>query len=60
MNIQGEPVRKGSADAGDVCELLGARLRKLRRERRLIEKAIQALSEISRVRRSRSRRRASF
>lgn len=56
MNIQGEPIRKGSAV--DANELLIARLRRLRGERRLVEKAIQALSEISRVRRSRMRRRA--
>lgn len=59
MEIKGEPMRRTSAgDAAAVWEPLNTRLRRLRRERRLIEKAIRALTEISRARLSRARRRA--
>jgi len=51
--FEGTPERTGLSDRG---RLIGARLRKLRRERRLIEKAILALSEISQNRNSRFRR----
>jgi len=36
--------------------VIDARLKKLRRERRLIDKAMQALSELSRARQARARR----
>lgn len=59
MEIKGEPMRRTSAiDATAVWEPLNTRLRKLRRERQLIEKTIEALTEISRARSARARRRA--
>ena len=39
-------------DAGRMMILVDARLKKLRRERRLVQRAIQVLSEISRSRQS--------
>jgi len=41
---------------GEPWLLLEARLKKLRRERHLVEKAIRALQELSRVRQSRAKR----
>ena len=51
--------RAPRSPGNDLCRsltLASARLRKLRRERYLIEQAIDALAEISRVRQSRDRR----
>jgi hypothetical protein len=41
---------------GSSLTLAGARLKKLRKERRLVERAIVALTEVSRSRESRERR----
>jgi hypothetical protein len=59
MEIKGEPMRRASAvDAPAIWGPLNTRLRTLRRERQLIEKAIEALTRISHARLSRARRRA--
>ena len=43
-------------DSGGPMLVVDARLKKLRRERRLVERAINALTEVSRNRESRERR----
>ena len=59
MEIKGSPMRRTSdEDVLAVWEPLNARLRRLRRERQLVEKAIQALTRMARGRLSRARRRA--
>ena len=44
------------SDASEFLVFIGLRLKKLRRERELVERAIVALTEIFRVRQSRARR----
>jgi hypothetical protein len=51
MNRKAELSRKSPGN-----EFVDARLRKLRRERHLVERAILVLTEISRTRQSRDRR----
>jgi hypothetical protein len=59
MEIKGAPMRHTSAaETASVWEPLNTRLRRLRRERQLVEKAIEALREVARARQSRARRRA--
>jgi hypothetical protein len=54
MNPKAEPAPKEKLPG--VVLLVTARLKKLRREHQLVEKAIRALTEIARVRSSRDRR----
>jgi len=49
------PKSHGS-DLGESLMRVNARLKKLRRERHLVERAILALTEVSRARQSRDRR----
>jgi hypothetical protein len=57
MNRDAEPARKSPGNDLDLgWMLVDARLKKLRRERHLVERAIVALTEISRTRQSRDRR----
>lgn len=57
MNIKSDFVSKPLGnDLGGSMLLVDARLKKLRRERRLVERAIIALTEVSRTRESRERR----
>jgi len=57
MNTKAETAPKPQGDGlGGALTLVGIRLKKLRRERDLVERAILALSEISRTRQSRFRR----
>jgi hypothetical protein len=57
MNIKSDFVLKSLGnDFGGSMLLVDARLKKLRRERRLVERAIIALTEVSRTRESRERR----
>lgn len=57
MNTKAEPALKPQGHGlGGALTLVDMRLKKLRRERDLVERAILALSEISRTRQSRFRR----
>jgi hypothetical protein len=57
MDLKAELAPKSPGnDLGKGWTLVDARLRKLRRERRLVERAIVALTEMSRTRQSRARR----
>jgi hypothetical protein len=57
MNMKSDFVSKSLGnDLGGSMLLVDARLKKLRRERRLVERAIIALTEVSRTRESRERR----
>jgi hypothetical protein len=57
MNMKSDSVSRSLGnDLGGSMLLVDARLRKLRRERRLVERAIIALTEVSRARESRERR----
>jgi hypothetical protein len=60
MNMKSDFVSKslGNDLGGSMLLLVDARLKKLRRERRLVERAIIALTEVSRTRESRERRAA--
>jgi hypothetical protein len=59
MSVKAEFVpRSPGNNAVDAGILVYARLKRLRRERRLVERAILALTAISRTRRSRARRAA--
>jgi hypothetical protein len=59
MNMKSDFVSKSLGnDLGGSMLLVDARLKKLRRERRLVERAIIALTEVSRTRESRERRAA--
>jgi hypothetical protein len=57
MNMKSDFVSRSLGnDLGGSMLLVDARLKKLRRERRLVERAIIALTEVSRTRESRERR----
>jgi hypothetical protein len=57
MNTKAELVRKPPEnDSGAFLILVSTRLKKLRRERELVERAIVALTEVSLGRQSRARR----
>jgi hypothetical protein len=56
MNSRVELGPKSPGNELDIRALASMRLKKLRRERRLVERAIVALTELSRVRESRVRR----
>jgi hypothetical protein len=57
MNMKSDFVSKSLVnDLGGSMLLVDARLKKLRRERRLVERAIIALTEVSRTRESRESR----
>jgi hypothetical protein len=58
MNTKAElaPKLPGNDLGGGSLMLVSARLKKLRRERHLVERAIIALTEVSRKRQSRDRR----
>jgi hypothetical protein len=60
MNMKSDFVSKslGNDLGGSMLLLVDARLKKLRRERRLVERAIIALTEVSRTRESREIRAA--
>lgn len=58
MEIKGEPMRRTSGVDRAAWEPVNTRLRRLRRERQLVEKAIETLTEIVRARLSRARRRS--
>jgi hypothetical protein len=61
MNTNGEFMSKPPGnDLGGFLTLANARLKKLRRERLLVERAIIALTELSRARHSRDRRARNF
>jgi len=49
-------LRSLQSDSGEFLALISVRLKKLRRERDLVDRAIVALTEISRGRQSRRRR----
>jgi hypothetical protein len=53
--VELDPKALGTA-IGDRSKFVEARLRRLRQERRLVERAILALTQVSRSRESRSRR----
>jgi hypothetical protein len=57
MHTKAELARKSAQnDLGESLALVSARLKKLRRERHLVERAIIALTEIAWARQSRRRR----